>query len=129
MTAPALRPATVLIVEPRPAMRRMMVARLEAEDHRVIGAGDLGQAAEDMHLLGPVDCLVAPAAAVETAEPGLAAVLAQRLPEIGLLLIADRGEARDVRANAPAAALVDALDRPFAADELARRVSALVRPG
>ena len=111
-------------------MRRMMMARLEAEDCRVIGAGDLLQAAEDMDLLGPGRLSRRTrAAAVEAAEPGLAAVLAQRLPDIALLLIADRGQARDVRAEAPPANRIDILDKPFSADELARRVSALVRPG
>ncbi len=123
---PQARPASILVAAPLPAMRRMLVMRLEADGHRVIGCAAPEQVARHVDLLGRIDCLVADAA-VAGAEPGLAAQLAGRFPDLAVLLLADRGRALEFRPEDLPGGRVEILEKPFSAAELARRVSALVR--
>jgi two-component system cell cycle sensor histidine kinase/response regulator CckA len=126
---PAMTPRgaeTVLLVEDEPAVRALAAGMLRSFGYTVLEAsqGDEALAVSDAHR-GPVDLLVTDVVMPGMRGPEVAHRLRVRRPGVRVLFVSGYGG--DMMA--PLGTRVDFLQKPFTADDLARRVrKALDRP-
>ena len=113
---------TVLVVEDQPEVRRMAVRALKAEGYHVIEASD-GQDALDILAAGgsPVALVVTDLALPRLDGLALARELATVLPAVPVLMMTGYTSSESMKQSALARGH-PLLEKPFTADELARRV-------
>ena len=113
---------TVLVVEDQPEVRRMAVRALKAEGYQVIEASD-GQDALDILAAGgpPVALVVTDLALPRLDGLALARELATVLPAVPVLMMTGYTSSESMKQSALARGH-PLLEKPFTADELARRV-------
>jgi PAS domain S-box-containing protein len=111
---------TILVVEDEPRVRRVTVRSLRSLGYRVLEAADGEDALAVLAREGDVALVVSDVVMPRLGGPALAERIAQRWPQVGVLLVS--GYSEDARLRAPAAAPVRFLEKPFGREELARAV-------
>jgi two-component system cell cycle sensor histidine kinase/response regulator CckA len=113
---------TILLVEDQPEVRRMAVRALQAEGYRVVEATDGRDALEILAAGGPPVALVLTDLALPRLDGlALARELATVLPSVPVLMMTGYTSSESMRRSALARGH-PLLEKPFTADELARRV-------
>lgn len=125
----AMGGATVLLVEDDAAVRRIARTVLERMGHRVVPAGDGGEALRMVEMLASddvvPDLLVTDVTMPGMSGPELAAELRRRAPGVGVLFMSGMGEPSMTEVSA-AGERAEFLEKPFTLDDLAARVAGLL---
>jgi PAS domain S-box-containing protein len=119
----APRPLAILIVDDDPIILRNTAAMLEDLGHTVFEAGSAREALEIVRQGGSLDLLITDQLMPEMT--GLQLIEAIRADAPDLPVILATGYADLERGNEP---IVPRLSKPFRQDELAKRISSVVRP-
>lgn len=125
---PSRVPATVLLVDDEPALRRLLAMVLQEEGYRVLQAGDGEEALSVARRHGGgIDLLVTDVAMPRRSGAELAAELTERHSNLQVLFVSGYSDSR-LLSRGVDEARVHLLVKPFAPEQLVERVAALLRP-
>ncbi len=120
------RPARILVVEDEPAVRGLIRRTLAAASHDVLTAADGREALDAVGDGPPIDLLVSDVIMPGMRGTNVAAALRERLPDLPVLFLSGYTGPRNFDQEFPGPR-ADFLQKPFTAEDLVRKVNALLK--